>query len=313
MEFAAPAAVRRLVALAGAKSLRQLCCMPALPLLVLTVLCGGAHGDPPADATAAALRKAVTFYASFDEQTTADFGQGDLTLWTRYGEAAKGTTLERHEIDAKRLRIVRAGGASRGALEFLDVIPNDGFVFFRARGKLLVKPGGWGGSMSIWLKCDPSKLKTQYCDPMQIVGRRYNNGAVWTDFTPDRPRDLRLGLFPSLPEGQAGPEKAEKLQPIVRAKAPAIQPGKWHNLLMTWENFDTGRKDARATLYLDGAPIAQLVDQAGQMNWDLDRVRIFLGAALIGMIDEVTIFDHPLSSTEIADVASQPALFAGLK
>jgi len=281
--------------------------------LLLAIASNIASAASPTDESSTALRRAVTFYASFDNSTTADFGGGDLTLWTRYGDVAKGQTEVRQGFDQQRIRIAPDQGVSGGALEFLDVVPNYGFVFYPARGKLAIKPGGWGGAMSMWLKCDLAGLKSEYCDPMQIVAKRYNNGAVWTDFTPDRPRDLRLGLFPTVPAGRIPPVKAESLQPIARAKAPPIRPRTWHNLVLVWKSFDTGRADGSAILYLDGAKIAKLDHKDATMKWDLAEPRIFLGAALIGLIDEVAIFGRPLESSEIKQLFKNGAILSGLK
>ena len=283
-------------------------------VLAITFLAGIALSEVVADQPSArGLRGLVTFYASFDKSTTADFGKGDLTLWTRYGNPGKGNTFVQHQVESDLIRIAPGGGVSGGGLEFVDVVPNDGFVFFPAEGKLGVKPGGWGGAMSMWLNGDLTKLKTEYCDPMQIIYRRYNNGAVWTDFTPDRPRDLRLGLFSTLPKGQTAREAPEAQLPIARAKAPMIEPGKWHNLVLVWQNFDSGKPNASARLYLDGRQIAALENKNADMNWDLSQARIFLGAALIGRIDEVAIFSRTLIVDEVGLIANDPAMLAGLK
>jgi hypothetical protein len=288
-------------------------------LLVVGHFAGGlamnALADEPADraATAGELIKSARFYASFDESTTADFGQGDLQLWTRYGQPARGNTTEKLGVDEQRVRIARGRGVHRGALELAEVLPNDGFVFFRAAGKLAPREDGWGGAVSLWLKGDLAHLKTDYCDPVMVVQNRYNNGSVWSDFAPGKPRDLRLGLFPTLPEGRAAAEVPESQQPVVRAKAPDFQAGVWHHLVLTWDHFDTGRTDGRASLYLDGRQIAAIQDRPADMHWQLDRVRIFLGAAFVGLVDEVATFDHALSQADVALLHSTPNLLATLK
>jgi hypothetical protein len=252
----------------------------------------------------------VLFYSSFDESTTADFGGGDLRLWTRTGQSAKGNTVAKLGVDEKRVRIAASRGVQGGALE-LDVLADDGFVFYPAAGKLAPRRGGWGGAASLWINGDLADLKTDHCDPVQVMQYRYNNGAVWVDF--DKPRNLRVGLFPTLGEGKTAPDVSVDQQPIVVAKSPKLQPGVWHHLALVWDNFDTGRADGRASLYLDGRQITSIENQRADMDWDLERVRIFLGAAYVGLIDEVAIFDHALSADEVVQLHAKPDLLAVLK
>ncbi len=72
----------------------------------------------------AALRKAVTFYASFDEAPRGDFGDGGLSLSTRSNhETEKGKFVFTKGFDEKAFRIARNKGIHGGALECTDVLP----------------------------------------------------------------------------------------------------------------------------------------------------------------------------------------------
>src|SRR6185295_4540750 len=212
----------------------------------------------------------------------------------------------------KRVRLV-TGGVQGGAIELIEQLPDDGFLFYRAAGKLAPRDKGWGGTVSLWLKGNLADLNKHYCDPIMVVQNRYNNGAVWCDFTSEQPRDLRLGLFSKLPEGKTAPELPESQQPIVRAKAPSFSPDAWHHLALTWDHFDTGRADGTATLYLDGRPITSIKNQPADMHWQLDRVRMFLGSAFVGLLDEMATFDRPLTPAQVALLHSEPELLSKLK
>src|SRR5262245_23471587 len=81
------------------------------------------------------LMKAVSFYASFDEEVRGDVGGGGLTLDTRSNHPTeKGQFVFEKGFDAKVFRIARDKGIHGGALEVTDVLPNNGRVFFPVKG-----------------------------------------------------------------------------------------------------------------------------------------------------------------------------------
>ncbi len=173
---------------------------------ILIVL--GAPVMSDAAAEDVALRRAATFYASFDEKAAGDFGGGDLRLWTRADDPReKGKKLVRPGYDEQRIRVVPDGGRHRGALQIREPASDNAFVFFPAGGKLGMRRGGWGGAVSLWVKAEVEKVPVgSPWDPFLLVQQGWNNGAVWCDFAPGPPpRELRIGLFPTLAAGQAPP------------------------------------------------------------------------------------------------------------
>src|SRR5262245_17713763 len=116
------------------------------------------------EADEAAVRKAVTLYASFDDGVKADVGGGALTLGTRTNHGTeKGQFVFAKGFDANVFRVARGRGVAGGALEAVDVLPRNGRVFFPAKGNLAYKKGGWSGALSFWLDTDPNKLlKTSF-------------------------------------------------------------------------------------------------------------------------------------------------------
>src|SRR4051812_36000144 len=124
-------------------------------LLLLGVLLMSSVESPRDDA----LLKAVTFYASFDTKPEGDYGQGDLSLWTRMDDPADKTKkIIKPGHGEARLRIRPCDGVRGGALEFQALTPNHAFVFFPAKGKLAVREDGWGGAVSLWVNVDVEKV-----------------------------------------------------------------------------------------------------------------------------------------------------------
>jgi hypothetical protein len=266
-----------------------------------------------ADADAPALRQAVTLYASFDEAVKADVGGGALTFSTR-SSPEKGKFVFKKGFDDKAFRIAPGKGVSGGALEATDVLPNNGRIFLPAKGNIAYKKGGWGGSLSVWINTDPNKLfKTGFCDPIQITQKGANNGGIWFDFNDAKPRDLRMGVFPAVPEGQKGIAESDPAAPMVWVKGVGFKSGDWHHVVLTWQNFDTGKKDALATLFIDGKRMGQVKDRAIGMDWDLDQAGIYVAVNYIGLLDELALFNRPLTAAEIAQLHKNPGLLTPLK
>ncbi len=263
----------------------------------------------------AVLRKAVTLYASFDEGLKADFGGGDLTFSTRFNHPTeKGKFVVEKGIAGKAFRIAKGKGVRGGAMECVDVLPRNGRIFFPGKGNLAFKKGGWGGSVSVWIKTDPDKLlKTRFCDPIQIAQKGANDGGIWFDFNDAKPRDMRMGAFPAVPVGKKGISEDDPKAPMVWVKGVGFKAADWHHVVLAWKNFDTGKPDALATLYVDGKRVGDVKGRAIGMEWDVDRTGIYVAVNYIGLLDELAVFDRALTAEDVARLHKAPGLLAPLK
>jgi hypothetical protein len=270
-----------------------------------------AEGGGPGEA----LAKAVVFYASFDEKVQGDFGGGALTLSTRFNDPKdKSKFIYEKGFNEQVFRIAKGKGIHGGALEASDVLPNNGRVFFPAQGNIAYRKGGWGGALSVWVNTDPNKLlKTTFCDPVQITQKGANNGGIWFDFNNAKPRDLRMGVFPSVPEGAKGIGEGDANAPMVRVPGVGFKAGDWHHVVLSWQNFDTGKKDARAVLYIDGKRIGDVKDAAIAMDWDLEKTGTYVAVNYIGLLDELAVFNRPVTADEVTALQRQPGVLSSLK
>jgi len=268
-------------------------------------------GDP--------LLSSVTFYASFDAAVRADFGGGALELSTRYNhKTEKGAFVFEKGYPAAAFRVAPGKGVSGGALEAVDVLPDNGRIFFPAKGNIAYRKGGWGATLSVWIDHDPdTQLKTGFCDPVQITHRGAGNGGLWFDFNNAKPhRNLRMGAFPAVPEGgQPIKESREAFSPMIWIDRPGFKVGQWRHVAMVWRNLDTGRNDGRASLYVDGKLWGEIKDKGYplSMDWDLDKVGIYVAVSYIGLLDELALFDRPLSEEELGRLRAEPGLLGSLK
>lgn len=259
----------------------------------------------------AALAKAVSFYASFDEEVRGDFGGGGLKAATRLDHPTnKGEFVFEPGFDSKVFRIAKGkgvNGKNGGALEAVDVLPRRGRIYFPVKGNLAYKSGGWGGAVSLWINTDPNTLlKTPFCDPIQITEKGANNGGLWLDFPDVKPRDMRLGAFPAVPEGKQGIAETDPDAPLVWMKGVGFKSGEWHHLVMSWKNFDTGQANGEAALYVDGKQIGCVEGRDLAMNWNVDKAGVYVAVNYIGLLDELALFNRPLTEGEILLLRDKP-------
>jgi hypothetical protein len=272
----------------------------------------GEQGQPEDEA---ALRKAVTFYASFDEGVRGDFGQGVLEPGTRFNdEKEKGQFVFEQGVDTKIFRTAKGKGVRGGALEVTDVLPRNGRVYFPVKGNLAYKKGGWGGAVSVWCKTDPNQLlKTKFCDPIQITQKGANNGGIWFDFNDAQPRDLRHGVFPAVAPGAKAVSEDDRQAPMVRVPKINWKAEDWHHVVLSWKNFDTGKEDAVSALYIDGNLIGEVKGRAIAMDWDVEKAGVYVAVNYIGLLDELALFSRALGTAEVRLLHTQPGLLAPLK
>jgi len=280
--------------------------MTAAAILLLAVQALAASEDD--------IRKAVTLYASFDASAKADVGATkDLSTRLTVNWEKKEFKFQ-NGFDDKIFRVSKDKGISGGALDPSDVLPDNGRVFFPAKGNIAYKKGGWGGTMSMWINTDPNKsLKTKFCDPVQITQKGANNGAIWFDFNDQKPRDMRMGVFPVVPDGMKGITEDDPKAPMVRVPKVDFKAGEWHHIVITWANFDTGKADAHAILYIDGKMIGEVKDRPIAMDWDIEKAGIYVAINYMGLIDEFAIFDRPLTADEVKTLKEKPGLLSALK
>jgi sulfatase modifying factor 1 len=280
-------------------------------ILCLSALIGAAA----ARADDNAIRSAATFYASFDEAVSGDFGGGILAPGTRYGTPGEpgkyvfegGYNKDVYKIDAK-------AGVHGGALQATDVLPKSGRIYFPAAGNIAFNEKGWGGTVSLWINTDPNKsLKTPFCDPVQFTEKGAGNGGLWIDFPDVKPRDMRVGAFSAVAEGQKPVPESDPAAPLITLKNVGFKVGEWHHLAITWKNLDTGKPDALVTFYVDGKAVGSLKDRAIAMGWKLDKAGLYVAVNYIGLLDDFAVFNRPLSSEEVGRLKAEPGLLAALK
>ena len=275
---------------------------PLILGLLFTVLIASGQSDE------LSIKKALTFYASFDGGTDADISRGDKRLFTLIGKEPKlGNKTEGMS------RIVKNKGLAGDTLLFTK--RNAKWLLYDGANNFHFAEKNWSGSVSFWLKVDPiNGLDPGYVDPIQITPNTWNDASFFVDFAKDgNPRSFRLGAFADKsvwnPENKDIPEPQ---RPLVPAKSNPFGSDKWTHVAFTWENFNTGKKDGVATLYLNGKNEGTITKWNQKFSWAGKPHRILIGLNYMGLFDELACFNRALSSKEVKHIFDHRTLKNGL-
>lgn len=256
--------------------------------------------------SSSALKTALTFYLSFDEGTTADFALGDPNIYT-----AKASY-----VDMKRkLEEIQVGmnnpnhGITEGKGKFANAFEfgkkrNGQVLFYKSKDNISYNPQNWSGSLSFWLSVDPSTDLDGYTDPIQITDANFNDASIWVDFTDDNPPNFRLGVIGDKSAWSLdtldSPFLLEFEKRILTVEKASFSRKKWTHILITYENLGTA--NSLAKLYLNGKSKGSISGIDDTFSWELEESNIFLGLGFTGLMDELAIFNKPLTDRQAMEL-----------
>ena len=253
--------------------------------------------------SACAQPKGLVFRASFDSGVDADVAAGDPKLyWTPKMEVPAKTS----NIGLPTSGVVtheKSGGVSGGYLKFQKKAPET--VFFQAKDNMPYNKTNWNGTVSFWLKLTPDEdLEPGFTDPIQITDKAWNKAAFFVEFSKDeKPREFRLGVYADFEVWNPENKKWEDIPMSDKPLAPVIKPpfsrDQWTHVAFTFENFNSGKPDGVARLYLNGEERAALKPRTQTFTWDYNKALIMLGLSYVGGFDELGIYDRVLTRGEI--------------
>jgi hypothetical protein len=248
-----------------------------------------------------AARRALTFWSSFDHGADADFAKGDKRIYTSSSGERKDP---QPGIPVGEIEVAKGQGRHGGnALRFIK--KSNKVAFYKAAGNVDYRKQDWSGTASFWLSLDPqTDLGDWYCDPIQITEKTWNDAALWVDFSKDdKPKQFRLGVLADLKVWNPTNRDFEKMTPAERPVYSVTQPpfarGKWTNVVVTFEKFNTGKPDGLARIYLNGKLQGAVSDRNQVYSWDMDKAAIQIGMSYVGLYDDLALFNRALNETEI--------------
>jgi hypothetical protein len=247
------------------------------------------------------LRDALTHHVSFDRTLDADFSRGDAKAHTA-GSAPKGQpAVQMSDV----ITIAPGAGKFGGALQVTKKNPFR--PYYNGPGVLDYKAANWSGSVSIWLRLTPDEdLEPGYCDPVQIVGGDNKKGFMFLEWSKDeKPREFRYAIRPLVelwnPQNKDWAKMTDAERPAVNLKTAPFSRTKWTHALFTFDRLNAGKAGV-GKLYLDGKPMGTIKGWDLTLGWEPEKVQLVLGAAYVGLMDDLAVFNRALTDAEVKQV-----------
>lgn len=278
---------------------RSILCLAAIAAFAFTTGCRCPFA--PKQSAQGSLRDALTFHASFDGGVNADFARGDKQIYTSASFNTR-SNAQPGLIASNVTFLARGEGRFGDALHFTS--KQGPLIFFQAKDNMTYRTNGWSGSVSFWLQADPEgALPSGFCDPLQITPRAWNDAAFFVEFEKRQDVPFRLGVYADYKVWNPDDRKWEQIpfaeKPLLHIAKPPFSAGKWTHVVFTFDNFNTGKADGVARLYLDGRLQGGISARTQTFTWDLAATAIQLGVGYVGKFDDLSLFDRQLSPAEI--------------
>jgi hypothetical protein len=274
---------------------------PAMKFLVLACLVASlvpfALQAQAAPQPASDLAGALTLHASFDTGFNADFSKGDKSCYVRQGANLVPAAA------TDEVRLVPATGRYGGALKFTKKGPVT--PLFKGTDVLNYNDSRWSGAVSVWLRLDPDKdLAPGYCDPVQIVGNDSKKGYIFLEWSKDEtPRFFRYAIRPLFPiwnpTNIPWADIPFDKRPMVQVANAAFSHDAWTHVVFTFENINDKARQPVGRLYLNGKGQGSIENWDLTFGWDPAQVQLVLGAAYVGDLDDLAVFNRALTDAEV--------------
>jgi len=252
------------------------------------------------------FKDALTFYVSFDNGTTADFALGDANIYTANASYVNSKRkLEGMQVGMNNAdhRIVKGKGQFGDAFEF-SYKKGSTVIYYKSKDNIAYNPQNWSGTISFWLSVDPSTDLGWYTDPIQITDANYNDASIWVDFTDEAPPSFRLGVIGDKNDWTLdtldSPLMVEFEKRIVNVEKPTFTRKSWTHILITYNSL--GTPQSLANLYLNGEKKGTISGIDDPFTWELEKSNIFLGLGFNGSMDELSIFNKPLTDKQAMEL-----------
>ena len=245
----------------------------------------------------AKLSRALTLHASFDKGLDADFSRGDKKCYVQQGQML---------VPAKpneEVKLAADAGRFGGALHF----PKKGTYrpSFKDGGVLGYNAKSWSASVSAWLRLNPdqgsgagllrsdSNHRRRQQERLHLPGMvQGRNAAI-----------LPLRHPPALPHLEPGqrPMGGHPVRetPMVQVARAPFSREKWTHVVFTLENINDKSKPPVGKLYLNGKLQGAIEKWDMTFDWDPAKVLLVLGASYVGYMDDLAVFDRPLTDVEV--------------
>ena len=85
---------------------------------------------------------------------------------------------------------------------------------------------------------------------------------------------------------------------MVTVTRPPFTRQRWTQVVFTFANFNTGKRDGVAALYLDGKSQGTVSAREQTYSWESAKTIAMLGIAYTGWLDDLAFFNRALTAAE---------------
>ena len=249
------------------------------------------------------LRRGLTFHVPFDAGFDAASSADDPACRVRAGGKMVSPTT------GPEMRLA-TDGKFGGCLVF----PKKGTVRpeFAATRSLAYGTTDWSATVSVWLRLDPDKdLEPGYCDPVQIVGDDVKKGFIFLEWSKDHaPRHFRFAVRPIYhlwnPDAVGWEQIPDERRPMVKMEQAPFRRDRWTHVAFVLDHINDHAAPPRARLHVDGKPVGVIQGHDLTFGWDPAAIRLVLGAAYVGSMDDLAVWNRAFSPEEIARLHALP-------
>ena len=249
------------------------------------------------------LRRGLTFHAPFDASFDASLSAEDPVSRVRVsGKMTSPTPGPNLDFSTD--------GKFGGCLVFSKkgaVRPE-----YAASKSLAYGTTDWSATVSVWLRLDPDKdLAPGYCDPVQIIGDDVKKGFIFLEWSKDHtPRHFRFAVRPLYhlwnPDAVGWEQIPDERRPMVKMEQAPFRRDRWTHVAFVLDRLNNHAAPPRARLHIDGRQIGVIQGHDLTFGWDPAAIRLVLGAAYVGSMDDLAIWNRALSAEEIARLYALP-------
>ena len=243
------------------------------------------------------LKQALTFHASFDKGFNADFSRGEKTGLLR----GKPDTVPLAAND--ELKLMPNNGRFGGGLHFTKKGTTQ--PRFKGAGVLGYNTTNWNATVSVWLRLNPDKdLEPGYCDPVQIIGEDTKKGFIFLEWSKDEtPRHFRFAIRPRVelwnPNNLDWAKMTAEQRPAVSLPRAPFSSEAWTHAVFSFANLNDKVKKPIGRLHLNGKLVGTIENWNLTLGWNPDAVQLVLGAAYVGHLDDLAVFNRALTDAEV--------------
>lgn len=247
--------------------------------------------------TKASLARSLTFHASFDSGLDADFSNADPNCYV----------LENNQLVAAKpteeVKLVPDAGRFGGALHFTK--KNNFRPTYKDAGVLGYNDKSWSTSVSVWLRLTPDEdLEPGYCDPVQIVGDDLKKGFIFLEWSKDEtPRFFRYAIRPLFhiwnPDNVQWADIPFNKRPMVQVDKAPFSRDKWTHVVFSLDNVNAKGKPQLGRLHMNGKLQGTIDNWDLSFGWNPEQVLLVLGAAYVGHLDDLAVFNKALTDNEV--------------